>query len=134
MYILTVEDYISAAHQLVGYQGKCENIHGHNWKVEISVYGEKLNDVGLLIDFHDLKKMIKEVLDEFDHTQLNDTEPFKNINPSSEHLSRVIYEKMSGVLSDYSAASGTEVKIVSVTVWESATCRSSYQKNIFKIT
>ena len=120
MYILTIEDYISAAHQLKGYKGKCENIHGHNWKVEVSVYGHKLNDIGILIDFHDLKDMLKTVLQEFAHQ-----------NPSSELLSKIIYQKIEKMLKQYSQNHSTNINVLSVTVWESATCRSTYQKKFF---
>jgi len=131
MYILTIEDYISAAHQLKGYKGKCENIHGHNWKVEISVYGQKLNDIGILIDFHDLKDMLKEVLQQFDHKNLNDIQEFAKQNPSSELLSKIIYEKIDKMLKQYSHTNKTNINVLSVTVWESATCRSTYQKKFF---
>lgn len=131
MYILTIEDYISAAHQLKGYKGKCENIHGHNWKVEVSVYGKKLNDIGILIDFHDLKDMLKAVLQEFDHKNLNDIKEFTHQNPSSELLSKIIYQKIEKMLKQYSKNHATNIHILSVTVWESATCRSTYQKKFF---
>lgn len=131
MYILTIEDYISSAHQLKGYRGKCENIHGHNWKIEVSVYGDTLNDIGVLIDFHDLKSMLKQVLQKFDHKNLNDCEEFKSINPSSENLSKIIYENMNNMVAAYSCANNVNIKVFSVTVWESATCRSSYQCNFF---
>jgi len=131
MYILTIEDYISAAHQLKGYKGKCENIHGHNWKVEISVYGQKLNDIGILIDFHDLKDMLKEVLQQFDHKNLNDIQEFAKQNPSSELLSKIIYQKLDKMLKQYSHTNKTNINVLSVTVWESATCRSTYQKKFF---
>lgn len=131
MYILTVEDYISAAHQLKGYKGKCENIHGHNWKVEISVYGQKLNNIGILIDFHDLKDMLKEVLQHFDHKNLNDVDEFVKQNPSSELLSKIIYKKIDKMLKQYSRTNRININILSVTVWESATCRSTYQEKFF---
>ncbi|GAB4111398.1 MAG: 6-carboxytetrahydropterin synthase QueD [Spirochaetota bacterium] len=131
MYILTIEDYISAAHQLKGYKGKCENIHGHNWKVEVSVYGQKLNDIGILIDFHDLKDMLKTVLQEFDHKNLNDIQEFAHQNPSSELLSKIIYQKIEKMLKQHSQNHSTNINVLSVTVWESATCRSTYQKKFF---
>ncbi|MEJ5360616.1 MAG: 6-carboxytetrahydropterin synthase QueD [Spirochaetota bacterium] len=131
MYVLTIEDYISAAHQLKGYKGKCENIHGHNWKVEVSVYGQKLNDIGILIDFHDLKDMLKEVLQEFDHKNLNDIDEFTHQNPSSELLSKIIYQKIEKLLKQYSKKHSTNINVLSVTVWESASCRSTYQKKFF---
>jgi len=86
MYILTVEDSFAAAHQLNGYMGKCENLHGHNWKIELEVAGHVLNDIGLLIDFHDLKDILKSVLADLDHVNLNETELFSTINPSSENI------------------------------------------------
>ncbi len=131
MYILTIEDYISAAHQLKGYKGKCENIHGHNWKVEVSVCGEKLNDIGILIDFHELKDMLKEVLQEFDHTNLNDTREFADKNPSSEILSKIIYNKLNEMLQHYNNKNKTAIDVYAVTVWESASCRSTYQEKFF---
>lgn len=131
MYILTIEDYISAAHQLRGYKGKCENIHGHNWKVEVSVYGEKLNELGILIDFHDVKDMVKEVLNQFDHKNLNDTEEFAYQNPSSELLSKIIYQRIDKMLKQYCRTHKSKINILSVTVWESATCRSTYQEKFF---
>ncbi|TFH42678.1 MAG: 6-pyruvoyl tetrahydropterin synthase family protein, partial [Chrysiogenales bacterium] len=66
MYRLTIHDYFSSAHQLKGYRGECEGVHGHNWKVEVEVEGEGLNDIGLLVDFHDLKAILKEVIDPLD--------------------------------------------------------------------
>lgn len=131
MYILTIEDYISAAHQLKGYKGKCENIHGHNWKVEITVYGQKLNNIGMLVDFHDLKGMLKEVLQQFDHKNLNDVDEFVKQNPSSELLSKIIYKKIDKMLKQYSRINKININTLSVTVWESATCRSTYQEKFF---
>ena len=90
MYILTVEDHFSSAHQLRGYQGKCENIHGHNWRVVLKVKGSELNDIGLLIDFHELKSILKDILNQLDHCNLNEVEPFDKINPSSENIAQYI--------------------------------------------
>ena len=122
MYILTVEDNFASAHQLRGYKGKCENIHGHNWKVVLSVKGERLNEIGLLIDFHDLKKMLKEILNDLDHKNINEIPPFDQINPSSENIAKYISEKMAFSLSKLS----NDLKIDSVTIWESNTSRCTY--------
>ncbi|MCP4137160.1 MAG: 6-carboxytetrahydropterin synthase QueD [bacterium] len=122
MYILTIEDHFASAHQLRGYQGKCENLHGHNWKVVLSVKGTKLDPIGLLIDFKDLKTILKSTLDELDHKNINETPPFTDINPSSENIAQYLSEKIGKIFSaDY-----PHVEIESVTVWESHTARCKY--------
>ena len=122
MYILTVEDNFASAHQLRGYKGKCENLHGHNWKIVVEVQGNNLNDIGLLVDFHELKKMLKNVLDCLDHKNLNEVVPFDKINPSSENICKYIYDKISEELKN----GNYNAQMKSVTVWESATSRCSY--------
>ncbi len=112
MYKLKVVDHFSSAHQLRGYQGKCEELHGHNWKVEAEVVGEKLDHVGLLFDFGELKKLLHEILARLDHRFLNDIEALQKINPSSELLARYIYAELQAKIP-------SQVSMVSVTVWES---------------
>ena len=124
MYILTVEDNFASAHQLRGYKGKCENLHGHNWKIVIEVQGNNLNDIGLLVDFHELKKILKNVLDCLDHKNLNEVVPFDKINPSSENICKYIYDKISEEL----RSGNYNAEMRSVTVWESATSRCSYSE------
>jgi 6-pyruvoyltetrahydropterin/6-carboxytetrahydropterin synthase len=124
MYILTVEDSFSSAHQLRGYKGKCENIHGHNWKIVVELSGEKLNDIGILIDFHEIKAILKNILSLLDHTNINDISPFDTINPSSENLSQYIYDELTLRLE----STTEEVSAHSVTVWESDTSRCTYKK------
>jgi 6-pyruvoyltetrahydropterin/6-carboxytetrahydropterin synthase len=123
MYTLTVEDNFSSAHQLRGYKGKCENIHGHNWKVVLHVQGKKLNALGLLIDFHDLKSVLKSLLSRLDHKNLNDIPPFNEINPSSENIARFIAEEISEKIKKIDK----NLKVTSVTVWESETSRCTYE-------
>ena len=123
MYILTVEDSFSSAHQLRGYQGKCENIHGHNWRVVLSVRGSNLNDIGLLVDFKDLKNILKSILAGLDHKNINEIEPFTTINPSSENLARYISNEVAGKLTD----NHDGIIVESVTVWESQTSRCTYR-------
>ena len=107
MYRLRVEAHFDAAHELVGYKGECAKLHGHTWKVEVFVVGEKLNKIGLLEDFKVLKKKLREITDRFDHTLLND---FKELgNPTSENISRYIFEKLKGLL---------DLKLEKVRVWE----------------
>ena len=100
MYELMIESKFAAAHQLRGYQGKCEKLHGHNWRVTIAVTAERLDDIGLAIDFHDLKKSLRDVLDQLEHTFLNDIFPFTQINPSSENLAKWIYDTMTKKVND----------------------------------
>ncbi len=123
MYILTVEDTFASAHQLRGYKGKCENLHGHNWKVVLSVQGAQLNDTGLLVDFHDLKSALKSVITELDHKNLCDVPYFSQINPSSENIARYIADRIRPALEK----TAPHVKIESVAVWESETSRCTYR-------
>lgn len=116
MFELMVEDSFDAAHALRGYEGPCENLHGHTWKVQVFVQGEKLNQIGLLQDFKIVKNELKEILAEFDHKLLNDVPPFDAENPSSENLAKVIYKKMK-------KKSKILTKIV---VWESHTSYAAY--------
>ena len=94
MYELNIKDHFSAAHNLREYKGDCEKLHGHNWQVEVVVETEILNSEGLGIDFRLLSKYLKEIISILDHQYLNELEPFKKENPSTENISRFIYEKI----------------------------------------
>src|SRR4030042_5684895 len=94
MYYLRVYDYFSSAHYLNGYEGKCESLHGHNWKVEAEIKGKKLDKIGMLIDFKIFKQNLKKILEKLDHCLLNDLDVFKNINPSAEQISKYIFEEL----------------------------------------
>ncbi len=120
MFELSVEVSFSAAHQLRGYKGKCENMHGHNWKVQISVMSEELNDIDLVIDFHELKRMAREVTAPLDHAFLNDIFPFTEKNPSSENMAKWIFDSMKKKISD------NAIRVSAVTVWESDTASATY--------
>lgn len=121
MYEISVEQEFDAAHALRGYEGKCENIHGHRFRVAVTVTATVLNEIGLAYDFTVLKKHLREVISRFDHTSLNDTPPFDRINPSSENIANTIYEQMKLRLS------GAPVSIARVEVWESPTSRAEYR-------
>ena len=122
MYFLKISDYFAAAHNLINYQGKCEALHGHNWKVEVVVKGNKLDKAGMLIDFKILKKYLKEILELLDHKYINELEYFKKISPSSEYIAKFIYEKMKERLLETSA------KIYEVRCWESVNSCAIYQE------
>ena len=124
MFHLTIEDHFSSAHQLRGYKGKCENLHGHNWKVILTVKGEKLNSIGILIDFHDMKAVLKEALADLDHVNINEHPSFTAQNPSSENLARYIFEKVGALLSGRGFA---DIMMDEVTVYESETSRCTYR-------
>ena len=121
MYRLSVHDSFSSAHQLKGYRGKCETVHGHNWKVEVEVQGERLNNIGLLMDFGDLKRILKSVVDPLDHVLLNEVEAFRDNNPSSELIARHIYNQIKGAMP-------AGMAIVTVTVWESDNAKAVYSE------
>ncbi|OGC05567.1 6-carboxytetrahydropterin synthase QueD [candidate division WOR-1 bacterium RIFOXYD2_FULL_36_8] len=119
MYELMAEDTFDAAHALRGYKGSCENLHGHTWSVQVFLNGEELDKIGLLYDFREIKSKLKLVIDEFDHKNLNDLDIFKEQNPSSENLAKIIFDKLK-----------LEIKLVSkVTVWESQTTKASYYES-----
>ena len=126
MYILTVEDHFASAHQLREYKGKCENIHGHNWKIELTVSSKKLNNIGLVLDFGDMKRILKEITDYLDHTNLNLIDPFHKINPSSENIAKYIFDEFDKKLMELSLDG---VKTDSVTCWESHTSRCTYKRD-----
>ena len=119
MYELTVETNFASAHQLRGYKGKCENLHGHNWKVQVSIIAEKLNEIDIAIDFKDLKEYTNEVVGQLDHAFLNDVFPFTEINPSSENIAKWIFDSLKKKITVPS------VNVSAVTVWESETASSA---------
>ena len=92
IYEVTIITHFAAAHNLRNYQGKCENLHGHNWKVEVTLRGSKLNETGMLVDFGDVKRITRELLEEVDHRYLNELPFFQSENPSSENIARYLFE------------------------------------------
>ena len=125
MYEVTVEDTFAAGHYLRDYRGKCENPHGHNYKVRVTLRGAELDKAGLLLDFKDLKEVIKQVIDRLDHQMLNDIEPFKVLNPSAENIARYFYDQASARLK--SVTSG-RVGVKDVTIWETDTTTARYSE------
>jgi 6-pyruvoyltetrahydropterin/6-carboxytetrahydropterin synthase len=119
MYQVSVEGHFDAAHFLRDYGGKCENLHGHRFKVVVCLKAAKLNKIGLAYDFVELKRHLGEVLSRFDHTSLNEVPPFDKINPSSENIAATVYEQLKGRFSG-------GVSLSSVEVWESPESRVAY--------
>ena len=91
---ICVEDQFSAAHSLRGYQGNCAQMHGHNWIVEVFVKCRELNDIGIGIDFRDIRQAIKNIINDLDHSCLNEHPEFKDTNPSSENIARFLYRRL----------------------------------------
>lgn len=120
MYELKITSQFAAAHQLRALVGGCENLHGHNWKVEVTVMGNALGDDGLLMDFRVIKEHTNEILDDLDHKFLNEIGAFKSMEPSSENIAHHIFK----TLSDRLAVDG--VRVSKVTAWESESACASY--------
>ncbi|MFA6637049.1 MAG: 6-carboxytetrahydropterin synthase QueD [Candidatus Omnitrophota bacterium] len=118
MYTVSVESKFSSAHNLRGYRGKCEDLHGHNWKVRMSVSSDTLDEIGMVRDFTVLKEELNKAVDGLDHKYLNDIESFRSVNPTSENIARYIFEEVCR------ANPGLGVK--KVTVWETDTSSASY--------
>jgi len=123
MFEVAVEETFAAGHALRGYRGKCENVHGHNYRVRVVVEGEKLDSAGLLFDFAELRRRMKEVIDALDHRFLNDLPPFTEVNPSAENIARYFYEQLTERL----AASANGARLREVVVFESDTTTASYR-------
>ncbi|PKM79819.1 MAG: 6-carboxytetrahydropterin synthase QueD [Firmicutes bacterium HGW-Firmicutes-14] len=125
MYEISAYGHFDAAHFLRGYRGKCANIHGHRWKVEIILQGSELNELGIMIDFMDVKRLLKEVTGRFDHKLINEVLPFDRVNPTAENMAKEIFGLMEEALKDFL---GTGVTISRVTVWESEAAAAAYFK------
>lgn len=114
MYEVNVRSHFSSAHALRGYHGKCENPHGHNYKVRVALRGDNLDNCGMLVDFKMLSSMLNRIIDELDHQNLNDLPAFETMNPSAENLARHIYRGLQSQLRD----ANIEATLRNVTLWE----------------
>jgi len=119
---LIVDTDFAAAHRLREYEGKCEALHGHNWRVQVRLRARKLDKLGMVMDFKDVKRHLASIIAELDHHYLNeDVDRFRQVNPTTENLSQYIYEKLAAQLSE-------RVTVVEVIVWESDRCGASYRE------
>jgi 6-pyruvoyltetrahydropterin/6-carboxytetrahydropterin synthase len=123
MFEVTVEDSFAAGHFLRNYKGKCENPHGHNYKVLVTLQGSELDKAGLLLDFKDLKYAIKGVVEKLDHQMINEVEPFTVVNPSAENLAKYFYEQTNVRLKD---VTNGRVWVKQVTMFETDTTNATY--------
>lgn len=123
MFEVSVEETFAAGHALRGYKGKCENTHGHNYRVRVTMEGPQLDHIGLLCDFVHVKKVMNEVIRSMDHKYLNETPPFDVLNPSAENIAKYFYDQAAGQMQTH--ANGA--RISSVTVWETDTTYAVYR-------
>jgi 6-pyruvoyltetrahydropterin/6-carboxytetrahydropterin synthase len=122
-YTMKIITDFAAAHSLRGYPGDCSRLHGHNWKVEVQVTARELNEIGMGLDFKDIKQATKEIIGRLDHYNLNDIKPFDEINPTAENISAYLYRELSGAIND------GRVKIDCVTLWETERACVTYSED-----
>ena len=120
MFKLIVKKEFSAAHILHGHPGNCKRMHGHNWLVEAEVQGDNTNDIGMVIDFKDIKNNLKEIISNLDHQFLNDLEPFINENPTAENISKYIYKELSNNINT------DNIKVSKIKLWETSNSAVTY--------
>jgi 6-pyruvoyltetrahydropterin/6-carboxytetrahydropterin synthase len=125
MFELTVEDTFAAGHYLRNYKGKCENPHGHNYKIRVTLAGKELDRAGLLLDFKDLRGVMRHVIERLDHQMINDIEPFTVLNPSAENIAKYFFDETSVRLRQ---ATDGRVKVKDVTVFETDTTTAKYSE------
>lgn len=118
MFTLKVEAGFSAAHNLRGYKGKCEDLHGHNWKVEVEVKSVKLNNIGMVMDFGLIKEALNNILEKLDHKYLNEIPYFKKVNPTSENIAKYIFDCIKSQVPSVNL----------VRVWESENSSAAYSR------
>jgi 6-pyruvoyltetrahydropterin/6-carboxytetrahydropterin synthase len=123
MYQVSVEETFSAGHALRGYRGKCENVHGHNYRVRVTVEGPQLDSIGLLCDFVELKQVIREIIGRLDHQFINDLEPFQTANPSAENIAKYFYDQVTRQMKGLPGGA----RVADIVVWETDAASARYQ-------
>lgn len=123
MFQVSVEDTFSSGHALRGYRGKCENVHGHNYRVQLTIAGPQLDGIGLLVDFTHVKKIMREIMGRLDHQFINDLEPFKTVNPSAENMAKYFFEETAKQLQDLPPGA----RLIEAVIWETDTSRATYR-------
>jgi 6-pyruvoyltetrahydropterin/6-carboxytetrahydropterin synthase len=123
MFEVSVEETFSAGHALRGYRGKCENVHGHNYRVQVTLQGPQLDGIGLLVDFTQLKEVMRGIIRKLDHQFINDLEPFREVNPSAENMAKYFYDEVIGQLGGLP----TGAHVHEVVIWETDTSMARYR-------
>ena len=126
MYEVSVEETFAAAHNLRGYHGKCENLHGHNYRVRVTLEGPQLDSTGLLCDFTEVKQVLRRVIGGLDHQFINDLEPFRTVNPSAENLAKYFYDEVTRRLTGLPAGA----RVTDTIVWETDTASAQYRPGV----
>ncbi len=122
MFEVTIEESFAAGHALRNYHGRCENVHGHNYRCQVTLEGAELDSTGLLVEFAELKRVVHTVLDRMDHQWLNEFPPFDKLNPSAENMARYIYEQVADGLKPKPG-----VRVAAVRLWETDTASATYR-------
>jgi len=122
MFEISVEQTFAAGHALRNYKGKCENVHGHNYRVRVTIEGEQLDATGLLVDFVDVKRLMGGAIEYLDHRFINDLAPFDKINPSAENIAKYFYDRLHDGLKNQ-----PPVRILEIRVWETDTSSAVYR-------
>jgi 6-pyruvoyltetrahydropterin/6-carboxytetrahydropterin synthase len=122
MFEISVEQTFAAGHALRNYKGKCENVHGHNYRVRVTIEGEQLDSTGLLVDFLDVKRLMGGAIEYLDHRFINDLDPFDKINPSAENIAKYFYDRLHNGLKNE-----PPVRISEIRVWETDTSSAVYR-------
>ncbi len=121
MFEVSVEETFAAGHALRNYKGKCENVHGHNYRVRVTLEGTELDEAGLLVDFGEIKRVLREIIERLDHRFINDVPPFDSLNPSAENMARYFFEEIGNGIGRKSA------RVAEVKVWETDTATATYR-------
>jgi len=125
MFEVSVEETFAAGHALRGYRGKCENVHGHNYKVQVTIRGDRLDSIGLLVDFVEIKRLLHAAIERLDHQFLNDVPPFDVQNPSAENMAKYFHDQVSQGLAG--AGLTVPVEVAQVKIWETDTSTATYR-------
>ena len=120
MFVLKIVTDFASAHSLRDYPGNCSRLHGHNWQVEVLVESEVLDDIGIAIDFREIKRQTKEVVNRLDHQYLNEIPPFNELNPTAENIAKYFYEEVAKLINN------KDVKVKEVTIWETPRASVTY--------
>ena len=123
MFEVTIEETFSSGHALRNYRGKCENVHGHNYRCQVTLEGDQLDSIGLLVDFVEMKRVVHAVLDRMDHQWLNDFPPFDVLNPSAENMAKYIHDEVKQGLGVREG-----VRVGTVKLWETDTASATYRE------
>lgn len=128
MFQVSVEETFSSGHALRGYRGKCENVHGHNYRVRVTVEGPQLDSIGLLCDFTELKRVLRGIIGVLDHQFINDLEAFRTVNPSAENLAKYFYEEVTSKVKDLPPGA----RVTDAVIWETDTAFARYRPATLK--